>query len=348
MVASIDRIEKDLAALEAAIVAIAQEFHKTYASYLEALGKTTRQQLILASYYLCTQAYPRHFLHLSLSHRQELQQTLRDLGTQTQQELLAKLIPPLAHQQPDAVAGAEAATSPELITTELNPIVESPIANSPEIESTDTATAAIEFSETERFSPAPEISQGNFFATTNPSAGMNLGEAFFQARPHAKPNPLEELLLWQETLERAIGEELRSLSHAVNRLFQQTGILPKKLPEPILEAAIRAEATEMVGGPPNLLNLMIETVGDSPKHPSDDKDEDEDEDEDGSSLMRVTTVHLRLSDIEFADSTTMAWRTRLRSLAARLKTLARDYRKKQQERTIAEAEAAWRSVWVDE
>jgi hypothetical protein len=351
MVASIERIEKDLAALEAAIVAIAQEFHKTYASYLDALGKTTRQQLILASYYLCTQAYPRQFLHLSVSHRQELQQTVRQLATQTQQELLAKLMPPLSDQQPSA-------PPPEGASIELAeiPVLEPPAsAEPPQDQPAETGFLAPEFlgnefSKIEPSSLAPDAASPTLFAISLSAPTSEATVSLPRAEPHTlpKPNPLEELRLWQETLEREIGEELRSLSHAVNRLFQQTGILPRKLPEPILEAAIRAEATEVIGGPPNLLNLMVETVSDRKKPPAENTDDDDDDDESESPLMRVTTIHLRLSEIEFADATTTAWRTRLRSLSARLQTMGRDYRKKQQERTIAEAEAAWRSIWVDE
>lgn len=74
MAGSINRVDQDIAALEEAIAKIAQEFHHAYEVYLVALGQGVRQQLILASYHLCTQIYPQVFLELSVSQRQKLQQ----------------------------------------------------------------------------------------------------------------------------------------------------------------------------------------------------------------------------------------------------------------------------------
>jgi len=44
----------------------------------------------------------------------------------------------------------------------------------------------------------------------------------------------------------------------------------------------------------------------------------------------------------------MANRNQIRQLSSRLSTLRREYHKKQRERTIAEAEAAWRISWFEE
>jgi hypothetical protein len=43
-----------------------------------------RQQLVLAAYHLCTQAYPEAFLALSKAEREKLQESLRKLGRQGQ------------------------------------------------------------------------------------------------------------------------------------------------------------------------------------------------------------------------------------------------------------------------
>ncbi|MBD2100637.1 hypothetical protein [Leptolyngbya sp. FACHB-261] len=59
-------------------------------------------------------------------------------------------------------------------------------------------------------------------------------------------------------------------------------------------------------------------------------------------------VHLRLSEIEFADRSVMGWRSQLRILSARLARLQRELVQKQEEQTVAAAEAAWRSTWSDE
>ncbi len=78
--ATVEQIERDIAALEAAVKVIAAELLSIYKSYLTTLGQAVRQQLILASYHLCTQGYPEPFLRLSFSARQQLQQAIRKLG----------------------------------------------------------------------------------------------------------------------------------------------------------------------------------------------------------------------------------------------------------------------------
>jgi len=96
---------------------------------------------------------------------------------------------------------------------------------------------------------------------------------------------------------------------------------------------VKAEAAEAVAGPPNLLNLLVET---------------ENSLESGSTMTQLLAIHLRLSEIEFADSTVMAGRNQIRKLSAKASQLGRDYQKKQRERAVAEAEAAWRSSWFEE
>ncbi|MGL6136894.1 MAG: hypothetical protein ACRC2M_06350, partial [Planktothrix sp.] len=92
MTGSISRIDQDIATLEQAIAKIAEDFHQAYEVYLVALGQGVRQQLILASYHLCTQTYPQAFLELSVSQRQKLQQDLRNLARQMQADLCESLI----------------------------------------------------------------------------------------------------------------------------------------------------------------------------------------------------------------------------------------------------------------
>jgi hypothetical protein len=148
-----------------------------------------------------------------------------------------------------------------------------------------------------------------------------------------QPHP-KRLAYWQERLEEKIVEELQTLSHSVNRLLQQAEILPSRLPEPVLEVAARADlASETAASPPNLLNLIVETESDESKE---------------SSMTQLMAVRLRLSEIEFSDSSAMVGRSKIRELLARLNKLGREYQKKQKERSIAQAEAAWRSSWYEE
>lgn len=256
-----DQFNLYLAALEEAIKAITEEFFKTYSNYLTALGKAVRQQLIMASYQICTQGYPESFLGLSFNQRQDLQQSLQQLTVQAQKGLISQLD---SLRQPEE--GGENATP------------------------------------------------------TNP----------------------EILIQWQEQLEQGILLILQTLSREANRLLQQTGILPKKLPEVVLEAATKAEAahSEPVTGPPNLLNLLIES------EPSEDSAGEPQKP--SSTVTHIIAINLRLSDIEFADAAVMAGRNQIRNLSSRLNNLKREFQKKQRERLITEAEAAWRSSWFED
>ncbi len=275
MAGSINRIEQDIATLEDAIARIAQEFDQGYEAYLTALGQAVRQQLVLASYHLCTQAYPEAFLALSVSERQKLQQGLRHLGKQAQQ-ILTEL------PQKSFV---------------LEPAV-------------------------------GEVIQADHEEQEEDELPINVPVVLERNTP-------ERLLHWQETIEKGIVLIFRTLSKDTNLLLQRSGILSPKVPEAVLEAASTAEASaEAMAGPPNLLHIMIET---------------EDEEEEQSAMVtKLTALHLRLGEIEFADATVMSRRHQLRNLAGQLSGIRREYQKKLREKAIMEAESAWRSSWYED
>ncbi|MEH2260117.1 hypothetical protein [Nostoc sp.] len=146
-----------------------------------------------------------------------------------------------------------------------------------------------------------------------------------------------ELAKWQQKLEEAAQDILKKLSHDANLLLQKAGVLPKKLPEPILAAAAAAASeasAEVMPGPPNLLNLVIEI-------------ENEQQSED-SGLTQIMAINLRLGEIEFADVTLSSERKRIRSILVQLNKLGREYKKRYKEKAIAEAEAAWRASWFED
>ena len=148
-------------------------------------------------------------------------------------------------------------------------------------------------------------------------------------------NPIE-LLQWQQNLEEAIAHTLKTLSLETNRLLQQAGILPQKLPSPLLEAATTASesSAEITVGPPNVMNLLIETENST--------------EAENSSMMQLIAIQLRLSEIEFTDANVRAARNQIRQLETRINQLGQEYQKKQRERIIAEAEAAWRCSWFED
>lgn len=280
MARTIERIEKDITELKEAISAIAQELNLAYTKYINTLGSALQKQLILASYYLCTQGYPDEFLNLSLNQRQKLQQGIRQLSQQAAQELSSYIQPP------------EVTQIETIVETEKNE---------------ETGQEEEENAEKE-------------LKILDPS------------------NPIE-LAEWQQNLEEAIQETLNKASQSANILIQKTGVLPKKLPEPVLIAATAAAASSesssnMIPSPPNLLNLVIEISNE--------------EDSEDSSLTQIMAIHLRLGEIEFAEATLLSERKAVRNILMQLNKLGREYQKRQRELKIAEAEAAWRASWFED
>ncbi|PZV17333.1 MAG: hypothetical protein DCF20_05710 [Pseudanabaena sp.] len=70
---------------------------------------------------------------------------------------------------------------------------------------------------------------------------------------------------------------------------------------------------------------------------------DADKDQDG----KTPQMSIRLAEIEFTDRNVLSHRGELRVLSARLAHLHNELDQKYQQKTIAEAELAWRSAWVE-
>ena len=306
---AVERIEQDLATLEEAIALLRAEFHSTYSQYLKLLGQAVRQQLILASYQVCTQGYPESFLGLSFNQRQKLQQALRQLGGQAQEQLLSHL------ERSNNITETKAT---EAIDTTGQTISELLVNPEPSNESAQ-----------EEFCDPFEELEGSDSPADASEAAQSTNNIKI---PLTKP---EQLAQWQEQLEEAIAQTLQTISLETNRLLQKSGIIPDKLPAAVLEAAAKVEAsTEVTAGSPNLLNLLMES--------------ESEEDSEDSTLTRILAINLRLSEIEFTDPTLSAGRNQIRKLLGKVSTLQREYHKKQRERAIAQAEAAWRSSWFED
>ncbi len=274
MAGSIDQISQRLAALDQKIETMGDAFTQTYRGYLKQLGQTVRQQIILSCYRICTENYPKRFLALSLSQRQQLQENLQTLARQTETDLNNLLYP--------------------IAETKLDP---EPVELPDELEAL--------LSETE-----PDLPD-------EPSL-----------------TPLEALTIWQEQLERSIAKTLKSTSSAANRFLQEAGILPKRIPQAILDAAAKESSDS---GESNLLNVLVSAS---------EKSSDAETPSAISALMHVVAVNLRLSEIEFNDPAVSTWRGKLRELKQQFQALARDYQKKRREQSIAEAQLAWKSTWT--
>ena len=304
-----ERIEQDLAGLEEALAALNMEFRSTYDGYLTALGQAVRQQLILACYHLCTQAVPESFLKLSFDGRQKMQQSVRLLAAASEEKLRSLV--------------TESETEEE---------IEEEIEEEEDEEEEEDDFDKDEEEEEEDEEDEKEKNQVSAINYLFSLANYQLPNA----------NSPESLARWQNSIEKSIVHILKLLSRDTNRLLQQSGILPSQLPEPVLEAASAAESSgDSVAGPPNLLNIIIETDASSASRKLAAATF-------GSRALHITAIKLRLSEIEFADAGTSAWRQQIRNLSVKLNSLGRDYQKKQRELAVVEAESAWRSSWFED
>lgn len=291
MARAIQQIGQELAAIEEKAVNLAQELQKVYGKYLSLLGQSTRKQLILASYQICTQAYPELFLKLSLSDRQKLQDCLRKLAKKMQSQLLNALENPRQSSNAPNLSDLE----PQRLELPSN-------------------------TEEQPQQPEPEIEKNDAIATI--------------------ANP-EELFHWCEQVEKRLHQELETRSQEANLYLQEFHILPMQVPAKALEIAMQAEESgASLGGSPNLLNLLVES-NPPPEEEIPTKEEN-------PKITKLTAIHLRLSEIEFLDPTLNLGRNQIRSSMEKLAKLRQQYRQKQREYEIAQAEAAWRASWFEE
>ncbi len=87
MVKASGQIEQELALLQTQTEQMAEALEPLYEGYLKALSEAGKQQLMMAAYHLCTQAYPDKFLALSWDQRHRLQQALQAIAGQIYQQL---------------------------------------------------------------------------------------------------------------------------------------------------------------------------------------------------------------------------------------------------------------------
>ena len=315
MAGAIEQIERELAALDKATIQCEAEFTKLYTHYLDALGKAVKQQLILASYYLCTQAYPERFLKLSLAHRQKLQQAMRKLGAQAKTQLQLQQLQ-AAHQNSD-VADTKARIqmllskrigrerkSITLEDTESERLTDVLAETSPPPKFSEAALEALSWISAEAplsaslssdINPDEEIDEEieeeiKEIKEEIKEIEEEIKEIEAEDSDNPQPAPKESLTpsfvaRQHLILEQRIREVLQTLSKKANYFLQQADILPA-LPESLLAAASESEAiAEAPAGPPNLLNLFVEIGGDPDT-------EDEDEDEESETAEPTAMTHL--------------------------------------------------------
>ncbi len=325
MAKSIQKIQQDLEALKVIVSEAGQELQDLYISYLNLLSKSAKQQLILASYHLCTQIYPEYFLKLSLSNKQKIQQKLRDLSEQIQPEILD-----IAHEKELNFAMQEL----NLVAEMLKNLPLSSKTETIKEDQVDLELVKAELQELE----ATELNLD--LENTAENFDNNLDSEELERQQEVDFSNPEHLILWHKQIERNIRKILDQTSKQANRYLQKLGIIPNRLPAKVMEVAMKAEESasrshgNKIQNVPNILNLIVETDKEK-KLPS-------------SSIVQISLLRLRLSELEFIDPLLNAKRTQIRTQISKINQLKRQYRDKKREQAQAEAEAAWRSSWYED
>ena len=334
-VGDIKAIGQELQRIEVAIVDTAKELYSKYQSYLQVLGQGMSQQLVFASYYICTQEYPEAFLKLSFSQRQKIQQELREkskLATQELQELLNKY--------PENQKNSDDASTTELM---ISLLYQEEKEKKEVVLKIKKQEEAIELDSSELF--MTEISSQLTTDSQDQEVGNEVKEKTDETEVEKnktsteniidKLHNIDTLIHWQENIEKQILEILKKLSYQTNCILYEVEILGKKIPQKLLEAATKMESgSNTASGQTNILNLLIEA-------------EDSEEDDD-TKVTRIIAINLRLSEIEFTDINVAGWRNKIRNILGKLSQLQREYSKKQRELAVIEAESAWRSSWYED
>lgn len=151
----------------------------------------------------------------------------------------------------------------------------------------------------------------------------------------------DDLLDWIQQIDKGIVQVLDELSMELNEQLQKYKILPSQLPKQVISMAIQAEVPEHTSSSnPNLLDVLIETENKT--------SESENVEEDNTNqITKLIAIHLRLTEIEFAEANLTLQRKQIRLLLDQTIQLKKQYYKKQKECAIAEAETAWRSAWYE-
>ncbi len=354
MARSIQQIKNELASIEKTATEVAVTLYDANTKYLNLLSNLGGKQLTISVYQLCTQIYPDAFLELPYAKREKLQQNLRTLTNKLETLLLVNFNNSTEKKQNlDEKLKADQSNNLNIVEQMLDELSASVVEEEREDEDDDEMEEFTEDDdEMEEFTEELELQDWQSQIETELTlTEIELPETLDeppeteeaivnteQARQRIESiNDPEQLWQWQKRVEKGTKKALEKISRQVNRCLQEQGILSDRLPTQILDAAVQAEETasaaSSVSNFPNILNLVIET-GNGEKSKK-------------TNVTQVTLLRLRLSEIEFAEPTLSVERNQIRSIVAKIEQLRQQYRKKQQECKIAEAEAAWRSSWYE-
>ena len=339
MTKSIQQIKQELDSTKSAVAEKAVELQDRYRNYLDLLSQSVKQQLILASYQICTQFYPQSFLDLSLSNKQNLQQTLRKFGTDIQPKLID-----IIEQQELEPEPNELNLMAELIKNLPKTKIKNKIQAETDSEADETEIdlelvsaelGNIEFVEIEALEDSGEDNIQDLDDTEKEESVPKT-----PANEKIELNNPQHLLLWYKQIERKIKKNLDRTSKEVNKCLQDSNVIPISIPAKIIDVALQTEGSKKgrnnrrLPNAPNILHLAIET--DPKKKPKTTED-----------LSQISLLRLRLAEIEFSDPMLNAHRGQIRNLVSEIGKLNNRHKAIEQQLAVAEAQAAWRSSWYE-
>lgn len=334
MTKSIQQVKQNLEILKSQVAETATELEELHSNYLELLGHSLKQQLILACYQICTQLYPQSFIDLSLSAKQDLQQNLRRLSLELKPQLAEIIAQRELEPEP-----SELNLMSELIKKLPKPKPRAEDTENPENNLTENDLELIKA----EIASIENLENIKLIAINASLEREDELENFPEAAPKQQvdfQNP-EHLILWHQQIERGIKNTLDETSRKVNQLLQKSKVIPDRLPNQVVDVAMQAEGSKGMRhnsrSPqiPHVMNLSIES----------DKNQ---KSKSGKKSLQISLLRLRLAEVEFSDHLLNAKRGQILNLMGKVKKLDSQYQAIQQELAIIEAQAAWRSSWYED
>ena len=179
------------------------------------------------------------------------------------------------------------------------------------------------------------LTQRQIFQQDLQKLGHRLGQELIQqgekSLPPTPPTETTPITVYEAiaNLETGLTDLLRHQSLQVNRLLESHNILKIKSLDALFEIVAKAEQSgRSITNPPLLVKAIIDA-----------------KDDDDSQVQPLTAIYLQIADLEFADPKLLGARQPIRQLMQNLNAQQKKYSHKLEERTMAEASAAWRASW---
>ena len=330
------------------------EINQRYQTYLEQLEKAVATQLTQAVHHIVTQLYPDVFLSLKFNQRQKFLSRLQRTTRSFQPKLKAILATKGIQLTPISQPPEPLAEHPESEAEDQENQAESIPENTDETLAENEETMRLPTEVGKLVSQLLEEADSPVdLQEIKANLLLSLEELLPKKITTFTVNNPEDLRQWCHIVEQGIQFMLDTLSQDCNASLQAIGVINPNLPTKILEMALRAEDNGInIGrsGMPNILNLMVEARQERPASESEEENEageDNEEETEQSQVMKIVAVHLRLSEIEFADPQLNYSRQQLKQLDEQMDKLCKHYRSLKQSLLRAEAEAAWRASWIE-